>query len=157
MNLNALSALAVFALFLGFAAGFFLTAPADAQARVIVGLPFSFVSGGLLSEFNAFFFSLIFSLLLFGLGAPIALGWLGLHYGGLVAQGSVKLFDLSFVLPQVFAAIAATAIGAGVLRDYRGLQGIFDAWDEAVKFFVLGLVLLVLLLLVRPLVIGVSP
>ncbi|MFH0713668.1 MAG: hypothetical protein V1722_03905, partial [Candidatus Micrarchaeota archaeon] len=115
----------------------------------------AFVPGELFSEINAFFFVLIVSLLLFGLGGVVAMPLEGLKYGSMLFamfSGQVSnfhVFDLLFIIPQLLACVAATTLSSGLISDYRGKGNVFSYWNRAVKYFILGIVLLVVLLVVR--------
>ncbi len=155
MNLNVFSVLALLAMFAGFGAVFLVNASAhDASQRIIVQAPFATAVGGAGFSWqgaaNSFLFVFLFSLLFFGFAAPLALGFEGARFGALFAAGHLNFFDLSFLVPEVLAAVSATILGKGIIDDYRGAKSVFESWDEAVKWLLLGLVVLLVLLALRP-------
>ena len=111
--------------------------------------PYTFQPGEFTSYLNAFFFVFIFSLLFFGYSAPIALGIEGAKYASLYIAGALKPYDFIFLLPQLIGAYAAIVMGSGVLNDFEG-NTVFEKWNRAIKFFAIGLVLVVALSLIRP-------
>ena len=121
---------------------------------------YAFVPGDVLSAFNAFFFVFIVSLLLFGVGGLVAMTLEGLKFGSLLfftLAGNVTgfhFFDLLFVIPEVMACIAATTLGAGLILDYRGKSSLFPYWNYAIRYFIFGLLLTVVLLGLRPFLVG---
>jgi len=118
--------------------------------------PYAFVPGDGLSAFNAFFFVFIVSLLLFGIGGVVSMTLEGLKYGSLFSSSLAGIvtgfhfFDLLFVIPQLMACFAATTLGAGLILDYRGKASLFPYWNYAVRYFVFGLLLTIVLLGLRP-------
>ncbi len=158
MNLNAVSVLALLALFAGFGAVFVLNSQAVAQQQppVSVPVPYFFAPGDVVGVVNSFLFVFVFSLLFFGFGAPIALGLEGAKYAHFLSipLGAMKFFDLAFAVPQIFAAMSATVLGQGIIDDYRGVKTVFDYWDDAIRYFALGAAVLFVLLVFRPFVIG---
>ncbi|MFA6048568.1 MAG: hypothetical protein WC792_01300 [Candidatus Micrarchaeia archaeon] len=156
MNLNAFSVLALLALFAGFAGVFVVNATAqDDSQRAVVQAPFATAFGapGAFSEIgaiNSFLFVLLFSLLFFGIAAPLALGFEGARYAALFSSGHLNFFDIAFLVPEVLAAVSATVIGKGIIDDYRGNKSVFESWDEAIRWLALGAAVLVVLLVLRP-------
>jgi len=115
--------------------------------------PYAFASGGdLVSVLNSLFFVFFFTLLFFGMGAPLALGIEGLKYASFYFAQAIPLFDLFYVLPQLIAAYSAVVLGTGALADFQGKASLFDYWKEGMKFFVAALALTAVLFLVRPFV-----
>ncbi len=156
MNLNAISVLALLALFAGFAGVFVLNSQGAAQQQPLISVPvpYFFAPGDVVGVVNSFLFVFVFSLLFFGFGAPIALGLEGAKYAFLISAGGMKFFDLAFAVPQIFAAMAATVLGRGIIDDYRGVKTVFDYWDSALGYLALGVAVLFVLLVFRPFVIG---
>ncbi|HEV8289784.1 MAG TPA: hypothetical protein VGQ00_02405 [Candidatus Norongarragalinales archaeon] len=112
--------------------------------------PYSYASGGdLLSELNAFLFTFIFSLLFFGLSAPIALGIEGAKYAGLFTQHLMSAFDFAFLLPQVIAVFAATLLGQAIIDDYTEKRSLLEGWTDARNYFLAAFVLFIVVFLVK--------
>ncbi|MFH1247020.1 MAG: hypothetical protein V1644_01440 [Candidatus Micrarchaeota archaeon] len=122
--------------------------------------PYAFVPGDMLSTFNAFFFVFIVSLLLFGMGSVVSMPLEGLKYGTLFygyVNGVITgfhFFDLLFVIPQLMACVAATTLAAGLILDYRGKTSLFPYWNSAVRYFAFGLFITIILLGIRPFLVG---
>ncbi|MFH0835677.1 MAG: hypothetical protein V1834_00770 [Candidatus Micrarchaeota archaeon] len=112
--------------------------------------PYHYETGELWSLLNAFLFVTIVSALLFGVAAPIALGIEGLKYGSMFSLKTMPVYDLVFIVPQLFACLAATTLAHGTLEDYQGRGSLGDYWREAIKYFLIGLLLLGLLIFIRP-------
>ncbi|MEK6954442.1 MAG: hypothetical protein AABX01_05510 [Candidatus Micrarchaeota archaeon] len=115
--------------------------------------PYYFAPGDFTSYLNAYFFVFVFSLLFFGFSAPIALGIEGTKYASFAISGSLPAFDYVFLIPEMLAAYSAIVLGGGILNDIDG-ENVFEKWSAAVKFFVIGLVLMVALALIRPYLVG---
>lgn len=116
--------------------------------------PYSFdAPGSLQSELDAFFFTFLFSLLFFGVSAPVALALEGAKFGTLLVTGS-PAFNFAFIAPQLFAAYAAILLGQGALKDFDGKENVFASWGGALKYFGAGLALTLALILVRGQIIG---
>jgi hypothetical protein len=113
--------------------------------------PYYYVNGGdLASVLNSMLFVFLFSLLFFGLGAPLALGIEGLKYSSLYLAQAIPFYDLFYILPQFIAAYAATILGTGALADFQGNASVFDYWKDGVKYFLVALGLTAILLVLRP-------
>jgi hypothetical protein len=67
--------------------------------------------------------------------------------GGLNKNFSYWSFAL--IIPQFFAVFAATSLGEGVIKDYEGKGSVYTGWNEAIKFFLIGLGLLILIILIK--------
>ncbi|MBU1197861.1 hypothetical protein KJ765_05125 [Candidatus Micrarchaeota archaeon] len=116
--------------------------------------PYAFQAGDWVSTLNAFFFVFLFSMLFFGLSAPIAMGLEGAKFGSLLSTGTVHAYDYVFVIPQLLGAYAAILLGQGVLRDFGGKETVFVNWGGAFKFFAAGLLLTVVLIALRSMVVN---
>ncbi len=127
-----------------FQTGAFKTEPSTA-----VKPPYYFQENDVKSEFNGFFFVFLFSLLFFGLSAPIALAVEGAKYGTLISTQGVRAFDFAFAIPEVLAAYSAVLLGQAVMNDLGSEKNVFDAWSAALKFFAAGLALTALLVAAR--------
>ncbi|MFH1056333.1 MAG: hypothetical protein V1717_00855 [Candidatus Micrarchaeota archaeon] len=112
--------------------------------------PYHFVVGEAASLVNSFLFVLVVSAAFFGLAVPIALGIEGLKYGSMLSTQTMPAFDLLFAIPQLFAAYSASLLAQGVVDDYQGKGTVFMQWKDALKWFIAGVVALVILVLARP-------
>lgn len=115
------------------------------------GQGFALKQGGVLGILNSYFFVFIFSLLFFGFSAFIAMGIEGAKYASMISTGSMPGYDLLFAVPQIFALIAATELGQGVMNDFEGKESIFenDGWKTAFVYFAAGIALAVVLVAAR--------
>lgn len=111
---------------------------------------YDYSTGGFYSLINAFLFVSIVSALLFGLAAPIVMGIEGLKFGSLASLKLIPYYDLAFIVPELLAVLAATTLAYGVLQDYKGDGNLGDYWRESVVYFIAGLLLLGILLVLRP-------
>ncbi|MBI5229188.1 hypothetical protein HY991_03690 [Candidatus Micrarchaeota archaeon] len=105
--------------------------------------------GDFLSEVNAFLFPFIFSLLFFGISAPLALGMEGLKYASLLSTGGMASYDLAFALPQVIAAFSATVFGTAILNDYSGKGNLLEDLKKGAKYLGYAFALMLLLFFMR--------
>ena len=112
--------------------------------------PYYFLKDDALSYFNAYCFVLLFSLLFFGMGAPIAMAIEGTKYAVLFSV--LPFYDLLFLLPELCAMLAATKLGEGVMADWSGEGSIYPYWSEGIKLALLGVGLLLVLMVARPFV-----
>ena len=112
-----------------------------AEPSIAFRPPYYFEENSIASEFNAFFFVFLFSLLFFGLTAPVALAIEGAKYGTLISMPSPQTFDFAFAIPQVLAAYSAVLLGQAVLNDIGSEKSVFDAWGIALKYFAAGILL----------------
>lgn len=106
-------------------------------------------SGDFLSEANAFFFVFFFSLLFFGISAPLALGMEGLKYASLLTIGGTHPYDSVFILPQLIAAFSATIFGTGILRDYSGKGNLLEEVKKGSTYLAYAFGLMLFLFLLR--------
>lgn len=120
--------------------------------KVTYAPPYYFMKDDALSYANAYFFVLIFSLLLFGMGAPVAMAIEGTKYA--VLMTILPLYDLVFILPELYAMLAATKLGEGVMADWSGEGNIYNYWSEGIKLALVGIVLLIILMVARPFVLS---
>lgn len=111
--------------------------------------PYNYVVGDAFSYLNAFLFVFVLSAAFFGIASPIALGIEGLKYASLLSGGFMPVYDILFVIPQIFAAYSAAMLGKGAIEDYQGKGNVFSPWKNAVKWFVVGLVSLIVLIVAR--------
>ncbi|MFH0971837.1 MAG: hypothetical protein ABIG96_00165 [Candidatus Micrarchaeota archaeon] len=125
----------------------FATGKAKADSGII-NPPYAFVPGELISTLNAYFFVFVFSLLFFGYSAPIATGIEGAKYASMLSHGVIGIFDLIFIIPQLLGAYSAVLLGQGVVDDIEG-KSIFENWNRALRFFLVGLGLMIFLFFVR--------
>ncbi|HIH20367.1 TPA: hypothetical protein HA244_03810 [Candidatus Micrarchaeota archaeon] len=149
--MNSFVILGILALMAAFGAVLYLNnnAEASGQPQLSFSPPYHFKVGDTLSEVNAFLFVVILSAAFFGLASPIALGMEGLKYGSLFSTHAMPLYDLSFAVPQVLAAVAVSFVGQGAIEDYQGKGTVFTYWRSAVKWFAAGVVLLIVLIATR--------
>ncbi len=153
--MNSLSYFSVIVFFACFAAVFFINSQAIQNQSNLFSFNPPYAESGLIGVFNAFFFVFVFSLLFFGFTAPVAMGVQGLvlasqysaFIGGLNKNFSYWSFAL--IIPQFFAVFAATSLGEGVIKDYEGKGSVYTGWNEAIKFFLIGLGLLILIILIK--------
>ncbi|MFH0971342.1 MAG: hypothetical protein V1835_02125, partial [Candidatus Micrarchaeota archaeon] len=87
-------------------------------------------------------------LLFFGYSSPIALGVEGAKYASLALSGAMPIYDYVFLIPEVLAAYSAVLLGRGVLDDFEG-KSIFEHWSAALRVFMVGFALVVVLFLLR--------
>jgi hypothetical protein len=125
----------------------FTTNKAKADANVF-NAPYYFVSGEFISYINAYLFVFVFSLLFFGLSAPIAFIIEGGKYASLLVHNQIVPFDFVFLLPELLVAYSAILLGRGVLDDFEG-KTLFESWNASIKFFGISFGLLVLMFLIR--------
>ena len=116
---------------------------------VVFAPPYSFRLGDVISYFNAYFFVLVFSLLLFGFSAPIAMGIEGAKYATLLSTQAMNGYDLLFIIPELMAAYSAAVIGQSVLGDFESNETVFSDWNNAMKFFIGSLLVLIVLIVGR--------
>ncbi len=152
--MNILFVLSVALLVLGFvfvaASNFDFEAGAfKAQPSAAFKPPYYFAENDVKSEFNAFFFVFLFSLLFFGLSAPVALAIEGLKYGTLISTASPTAFEFAFAIPGVLASYSAVLLGQAIMNDLGSEKSVFDAWSAALKYFAAGLALTALLATAR--------
>ncbi|MFH1199601.1 MAG: hypothetical protein V1708_00880, partial [Candidatus Micrarchaeota archaeon] len=144
MNLLFVLSVALFAAgFAYVAAGNFDFAVGEFKAEpgIAIHPPYYFNPQEISSQFNAFFFVFLFSLLFFGLSAPVALAIEGAKYGTMLSSAAPNAFDFAFAIPQVLAAYSAILLGQGVFNDFGSEKSVFDAWSVALKYFIAGLAL----------------
>ena len=118
--------------------------------KVTYAPPYYFIKDDALSYLNAFFFVLMFSLLLFGMGAPVAMAIEGTKYAVLISI--LPLYDMVFILPELCAMLAAAKLGEGVTADWSGDGNIYNYWSEGIKLALIGFAMLVILMVARPFV-----
>ncbi|MFQ5405866.1 MAG: hypothetical protein ACE5DI_01775 [Candidatus Micrarchaeia archaeon] len=150
--MNALAFLSIVALLLSF--GVVFAANSAEEGSLGVPVPYVFVPGDWLSIVNSFFFVFLLSLLFFGFGGPVAMGFEGAKYAYFFVGGQMSYFDIVFVVPQLLAVISASVLGQGAIDDYRGKGSVFVSGMQASKFFALGVGVLVVLLFLRPFLVG---
>ena len=110
--------------------------------------PYYFVKDDWAGYANSFCFVLVFSLLFFGLGAPAAMAVEGLKYGVLFSTSVITMFDLAFIVPELFAMLAACTLGEGVMNDWSGKSTIYANWSGGMRYILIGIVVLAALVLV---------
>ncbi|MFA6329403.1 MAG: hypothetical protein WCX64_01815 [Candidatus Micrarchaeia archaeon] len=147
--MNALSLLAFAVLLISFF-GVLAYNAVPGTEKVTYAPPYYFIKDDALSYMNAYFFVLIFSLLLFGMGAPIAMAIEGTKYAVLVSI--LPVYDLVFILPELCAMLAASKLGEGVMADWSGEGNIYNYWSEGIKLALIGFGLLLVLMFARPFV-----
>ncbi len=147
--MNALSLLAFGVLLVSFF-GVFAYNSVPGMDKVTYAPPYFFIKDDPLSYLNAYFFVLMFSLLLFGIGAPVAMAIEGAKYAVLLSI--LPLYDLVFILPELCAMLAAVKLGEGVMADWSGKGNIYLYWSEGIRLALIGFVLLLALMLARPFV-----
>ena len=113
--------------------------------------PYHYVPGEFLSELNAFFFVFIFSLLFFGITAPIALGIEGLKWGSLYSIKAITFYDLAFIVPQVIVSFSAIMLGQGIISDYEGKAALKQVLPTALTYFLAAIALFFAIYLLKPL------
>jgi len=145
--MNAVSLLAFGVLIVSFF-GVFAYNSMPGTDKVTYAPPYYFIKDDALSYLNAYFFVLIFSLLLFGMGAPVAMAIEGTKYAVLVSI--LPVYDLVFILPELCAMLAAAKLGEGVMADWSGEGNIYNYWSEGIKLALIGFGLLLLLMFARP-------
>jgi len=145
--MNALSLLAFGVLIISFF-GVFAYNTLPGMEKVTYAPPYYFIKDDALSYVNAYFFVLIFSLLLFGMGAPVAMAIEGTKYAVLISI--LPLYDMVFVIPELCAMLAATKLGEGVMADWSGEGNIYNYWSEGIKLALIGVALLVVFMAARP-------
>ncbi len=144
--MNAVSLLAFGVLIVSFF-GVFAYNSMPGTDKVTYAPPYYFIKDDALSYLNAYFFVLIFSLLLFGMGAPVAMAIEGTKYAVLVSI--LPVYDLVFILPELCAMLAAAKLGEGVMADWSGEGNIYNYWSEGIKLALIGFGLLLLLMFAR--------
>jgi len=149
--MNALSILAFGVLLVSFF-GVYAYNSIPGTDQVTYAPPYYFIKDDALSYLTAFFFVLIFSLLLFGLGAPIAMAIEGTKYAVIVSVFPV--YDLVFIVPELCAMLAAAKLGEGVMADWSGEGNIYKYWSEGIKLALIGFALLLVLMFARPFVLS---
>jgi|GEM_PF-952235 len=149
--MNALSLVAFGVLLVSFFGVFFYNVVPGAE-KVTYAPPYYFIKDDALSYLNAYFFVLIFSLLLFGMGAPVAMAIEGTKYA--VLMSVLPLYDLVFIIPELCAMLAATKLGEGVMADWSGEGNIYNYWSEGIKLALIGFALLIVLMFARPFVLS---
>ncbi len=127
----------------------YLNSSGEGGKLIFVNPPYNYIVGDTLSFFNSFLFVFIFSAAFFGVAAPIALGIEGLKYASLLSAGLMPVYDILFAIPQVLAAYSASMLGKGAIEDYQGKGSVFAHRKDAVKWFAVGVVFLVILILAR--------
>jgi Mn2+/Fe2+ NRAMP family transporter len=153
--MNSLSFFSIIIFFACFAAVFFVNSQAIQNHANLFSFNPPYAENGLMGTFNAFFFVLVFSLLFFGFTAPVAMGVQGLvlasNYSFFVAglNNNFSYWSFAFIIPQFFAVFAATSLGEGVIKDYKGEGSVYAGWNEALKFFLIGFALLVVFVLIQ--------
>ena len=152
--MNALSLLAFGVLLVSFF-GVLAFNSVPSMVKVTYAPPYFFIMDDALSYLNAYFLVLIFSLLLFGLGAPIAMAIEGTKYAVLLSV--LPAYDLVFILPELCAMLAATKLGEGVMADWSGQGNIYGYWSEGIRLALIGFVLLVILMFARPFLLSSIP
>jgi hypothetical protein len=111
------------------------------NAGLNVQPPYAFSSGDVISELMALSFVFVFSVLFFGYGAPIALGFEAAKFASLYSIGAVNELYLLFMIPEVLVAVSAVYVGQGLLKDYQG-EGLWHAYaKKGVIFLILGLLI----------------
>lgn len=118
------------------------------NAAVSYSPPYYFAKSDWVGYANSFAFVLVFSLLFFGLGAPAAMAIEGLKYGVLFSAGVLPVSDLSFLIPEILAMLAACTLGEGVINDWSGKGIIFNYWSEGMRYLAFGLASLAILVFV---------
>lgn len=149
--MNALSILAFGALLVSFF-GVFAYNAVPGTDKVTYAPPYYFIKDDALSYLNAYLFVLIFSLLLFGMGAPVAMAIEGTKYAVLLSV--LPIYDLVFVIPELCAMLAATKLGEGVMADWSGEGNIYNYWSEGIKLALIGFAMLLILMFARPFVLS---
>ncbi len=159
--MKSLTLVAILLFFVAFLGVYFYNS--DQASKNLPGFEFkplyAYSPGDAISSLNAFFFVLIVSLLLFGIGGVVSMTLEGFKYGYLLqtylagAVTGFHLFDLLFIVPQLMACVAATTLGAGLIRDYRGKSSVFPYWNYSVRYFIFGLAMTIVLILVRMLLV----
>ncbi len=153
--MNSLSFFSVVVFFACFAAVFFINSQAMQSKSTLFSFTPPYAESGLFGIFNAFFFVFVFSLLFFGFTAPVAMGVQGLvlasNYSYFMAgmNNNFSYWSFAFILPQFLAVFAATSLGEGVIKDYEGKGSVYTGWNEALKFFSIGLVVLMVMVLIQ--------
>jgi hypothetical protein len=145
--MNALSLVAFGVLLVSFFGVLAYNAIPDTE-KVTYAPPYYFVKDDGLSYINSYFFVLMFSLLLFGLGAPVAMAIEGAKYAVLLSV--LPAYDLAFIIPELCAMLAATKLGEGVMADWSGEGNIYNYWPEGIKLALIGFALLLALMFARP-------
>lgn len=146
VRFNALSTLTLVAFALAFLAVWSLAGSSSVAAYAP---PYYYQTGDYWSYLNAFFFSVVFSLLFFGAGAPLAMGMEGAKYASLFYTGAMPAFDLLFLIPSLFGSVGAVTLSQGILADFRNQGSVFAYWPRALRYFDSALILLFILLAVR--------
>jgi hypothetical protein len=149
MYMNATSLIAFAALFLAFV-GVFAYQSYSGQ-MVNYNPPYFFGIESWMGNVNAFSFVFIFSMLFFGMGAPAAMAMEGAKFASIYPV--VPFYDMLFIVPEVFAMLAAARLGEGVMADWSGEGNIYLHWREGIKFLAIGLAFLALLTFLRPVVV----
>lgn len=146
VRLNALAILSIAAFVFAFG-GVWMTNTGTVKQVYLP--PYHYIPGDYWSYLNAFFFSTVFSFLMFGASAPLAMAMEGAKYASLFSTGAMAPFDLLFILPSLLGAIAAATLGQGVVADYRNEGSLFDYWAAALLYFNIALILLFIALATR--------
>ena len=109
--------------------------------------PYYFQAGDLTAYFSAFFFAFLFSLLFFGFSGIITGVIEGLKFGTILTSilftttAMYSYVDLLFIIPQVFAILAASTLGQGVINDYHARGNIREELTTSAKYLAIGLIL----------------
>lgn len=154
VRLNSVSALALFAFTFSFMAVWTVNSGPGEDLYLVP--PYHYIPGDYWSYLNAFFFSVVFSLLFFGVSAPIAMAVEGAKYASLLSAGIMPPFDLAFAIPSLLGAIAAATLGQGIVADYRNKGSLFEYWAPALLYFNVALILLFIALASRATAVAVG-
>ena len=146
MNGIALLSLLVLLLSLG---GIFVYNSIPGGDKFFYAPPYFFKRGDMLGFVSAFAFVLVFSLLFFGLATPVAMLVEGLKFGSLLSAGQMPAYDLVFLVPEIFAMLAATGLGEAVMLDYSEKKTIYETWSANASYLTVGALLLAVFIVLR--------
>ncbi len=103
--------------------------------------PYHYVPGDLLSEFTGFIFTFLFSLLFFGLSAPLAIAIEAAKQASFFSANKELTISALFSLPNIMASFAAVSLGAAAFEDIEGKKPLEYALSEGFRTLLVAIAL----------------
>jgi hypothetical protein len=100
---------------------------------VLIDPPYHYVPGDLLSELNGFVFTFLFSLLFFGLSAPLAIAIEAAKQASQFSVSKSLAVHFLFTLPNILASFAAVSFGAAAFEDIEGKKPLEYSMAEGTR------------------------
>lgn len=109
--------------------------------QLLIQPPYHYVPGDIWSELNGFAFTFLFSLLFFGLTAPLAVAVEAAKQASQFSISKSLAISVLFTLPNILASFAAVSLGAAAFEDMEGKKPLEYSLTEGFRTLLVAVAL----------------